>query len=535
MKKSILAILLALTMVIGLVPITAIAAPPPAPISVNVWVNEANAGDTITIDITPLFPIDWESATIKTITPPADTNIIDSAVEGTIPGMTITVAFSATAKDNVGMMAGIQVEYETQSASGVTTSATGTVNIAIQNQLTRNLRFSVEQLGMHYYPDASYNLPILNEDNYLYNGEVTYTSDNEGVATVANGKYTLKGVGIATITATTPASADGKYAESSTSFNIRSNGNEGAQISSGSENQIISYGAVYDPTENDEVYVNNNKMTITGNKLSGYPGYTGDIGEISATGTTIITLYSDFYMFMQTQNITEFPVTLRTNIAQGGIDHTADSTVRALNTYTASFNANGGTGLMADVALSEAPGQIGVAYQLPDSTFTAPEGMRFVHWGIENIDYVGQGIFDTFVNPGQTYPVYDNIEFFAIWEEIPMYTVSYSANTGTGDAPAVPTDYYEASNIVVLANTFAKDKYEFIGWNTAADGSGTAYNANDTFVMPTSDVVLYAQWKGITDVPKTGDNSNIALVCISMVLALGAIATITVNRRKLSK
>lgn len=40
-----------------------------------------------------------------------------------------------------------------------------------------------------------------------------------------------------------------------------------------------------------------------------------------------------------------------------------------------------------------------------------------------------------------------------------------------------------------------RDGYEFLGWNTEADGSGTAYTSEGTF--PTDDLTLYSQWKVI--------------------------------------
>ena len=43
-------------------------------------------------------------------------------------------------------------------------------------------------------------------------------------------------------------------------------------------------------------------------------------------------------------------------------------------------------------------------------------------------------------------------------------------------------------------NPFTRDGYVFTGWNTAADGSGTAYAAGET-ITPTGDITLYARWK----------------------------------------
>ncbi len=55
------------------------------------------------------------------------------------------------------------------------------------------------------------------------------------------------------------------------------------------------------------------------------------------------------------------------------------------------------------------------------------------------------------------------------------------------------------ATVTVLGNTggLAKAGHHFAGWNTAADGSGTAYAAGATFGMGTADVTLYAQWAAI--------------------------------------
>jgi uncharacterized repeat protein (TIGR02543 family) len=40
--------------------------------------------------------------------------------------------------------------------------------------------------------------------------------------------------------------------------------------------------------------------------------------------------------------------------------------------------------------------------------------------------------------------------------------------------------------------------YTFSGWNTKADGTGTAYQAGGTFTMGSADVTLYAKWTAAT-------------------------------------
>ena len=54
-----------------------------------------------------------------------------------------------------------------------------------------------------------------------------------------------------------------------------------------------------------------------------------------------------------------------------------------------------------------------------------------------------------------------------------------------------PYDYN--SEVTVKDNTFTKEGSTFTGWNTQADGKGTAYAADDTFKI-TADTTLYAQW-----------------------------------------
>jgi uncharacterized repeat protein (TIGR02543 family) len=45
----------------------------------------------------------------------------------------------------------------------------------------------------------------------------------------------------------------------------------------------------------------------------------------------------------------------------------------------------------------------------------------------------------------------------------------------------------------LTTNSFTRTGYGFAGWNTAANGSGTAY-ANGATVTLTGDLALYAQW-----------------------------------------
>jgi ribosomal silencing factor RsfS len=72
-------------------------------------------------------------------------------------------------------------------------------------------------------------------------------------------------------------------------------------------------------------------------------------------------------------------------------------------TYTVTFNANGGTGTMAAVH------NLTGTYTLPESTFTPPEGKRFSGWSLTS-----NGEIIT------TVEMDEDKEVYAIWEDIPM-------------------------------------------------------------------------------------------------------------------
>lgn len=77
----------------------------------------------------------------------------------------------------------------------------------------------------------------------------------------------------------------------------------------------------------------------------------------------------------------------------------------------------------------------------------------------------------------------------------PMYAVRYQANGGAGSVPVFA--YQEGASVTVAANTFTRDDFAFIEWNTAADGTGSGYNAGDTLTIAAADVILYAIWEAI--------------------------------------
>ena len=76
------------------------------------------------------------------------------------------------------------------------------------------------------------------------------------------------------------------------------------------------------------------------------------------------------------------------------------------------------------------------------------------------------------------------------------YTVAYSGNGATGGAAPTDGNLHEAGQAVQVSGngTLANSGYTFVGWNTAADGSGTSYSEGSSLMMPAANLALYAVW-----------------------------------------
>ena len=81
----------------------------------------------------------------------------------------------------------------------------------------------------------------------------------------------------------------------------------------------------------------------------------------------------------------------------------------------------------------------------------------------------------------------------------PAYRIDRATNSGTGYMN--PQYAYMGSTVVLDRNLYKKDGFSFAGWNTKADGTGTAYADGASFKIDSSDVILYAQWKLVQTKP----------------------------------
>ena len=150
----------------------------------------------------------------------------------------------------------------------------------------------------------------------------------------------------------------------------------------------------------------------------------------------------------------------------------------ALPNYTVTFNANGGSGTMSNQVAN-------VPTALTANAFTRT-GYTFSGW---NTAAGGGG---TAYADGATYSFAADITLYAQWTALPNHTVTFNANGGTGTMTAQTANVPTA----LTANAFTRTGYTFSGWNTAANGTGTAYADGATYSFA-ADLTLYAQWTAL--------------------------------------
>ncbi len=120
-------------------------------------------------------------------------------------------------------------------------------------------------------------------------------------------------------------------------------------------------------------------------------------------------------------------------------------------------------------------------------SFSNP-GYTFTNW---NTQSNGQG---TTYTDGQIYNFESQLTLYAVWnaQQTASYSASFSANGGSGSI--ADSSGISGTTIVLPSGSLLSDTgYTFSGWNTSADGEGSAYQAGESYDL-TADVTFYAQW-----------------------------------------
>lgn len=135
-----------------------------------------------------------------------------------------------------------------------------------------------------------------------------------------------------------------------------------------------------------------------------------------------------------------------------------------------------------------------------NSATPVKKGCKFLGWNTKE-----DGSGKTY-QPGDLYDVNQDggtVTLYAIWTSW-KHTVHYDKNVSSASSsqtvsnmPSDQTKVYE-TNLVLSTSKPTRNGYIFTGWNTAANGSGTAYAAGGNYQYDRSSdggtVTLYAQW-----------------------------------------
>jgi len=163
----------------------------------------------------------------------------------------------------------------------------------------------------------------------------------------------------------------------------------------------------------------------------------------------------------------------------------ADMTLYAVwipnGSYAIVYDPNGGTGTIP--AVQTFIGGVSVTAATPTAGFVK-RGYTFGGW-----TEVGPS---TSRAAGATWTAGSaDIKLLAVWN-LNTYRLTYNVNGGSGTAPT-GGNYTVEAPATVSPNVLSRTGYTFIGWNTAASGTGDDYFSGDSLDV-NADTTLYAIW-----------------------------------------
>lgn len=178
---------------------------------------------------------------------------------------------------------------------------------------------------------------------------------------------------------------------------------------------------------------------------------------------------------------------------QPGDTYTANSDVTLYavwegDSYTVSYNANGGTG--APEPQTKTHGQ---SLTL-SSTVPTREGYIFVGWATNSIT---DGVS---YQPGGSYVANDGVTLYAVWER-EVYTTYFDPNGGNiSTSNRYVRREAGETEIVFPTEIPTKDYCYFLGWSSANNSKEAEYLPGETIIaQKNEDLIFYAVWEEPTD------------------------------------
>ena len=155
--------------------------------------------------------------------------------------------------------------------------------------------------------------------------------------------------------------------------------------------------------------------------------------------------------------------------------------VTPVTNYTVTFNANGGSGSMAQQTTN------GSTYIVPACSFSY-DNHSFDKWALNSPTGTKYAVGSTIQN------IFANITLYATWVEnttpVTNYTVTFNANGGTGTMAAQQTN---GDSFVVPACGFSYENHNFKNWAYESK-NGVEYSPGETIKNIQKNITLYALW-----------------------------------------
>jgi uncharacterized repeat protein (TIGR01451 family)/uncharacterized repeat protein (TIGR02543 family) len=194
----------------------------------------------------------------------------------------------------------------------------------------------------------------------------------------------------------------------------------------------------------------------------------------------------------------------------------------SLVNHQLSYNANGGSGTGPDA-------QVGSGAQtLASRAGFTRAGYAFAGWSETSTSLATSvRVEGSSFTLGST-----DVIMYAIW----YATITYDLNGDDSGSPAIVDSgkYLPGSTATTNAGSgLTRAGATFEGWNTAADGSGTSYDASSALTI-SGDVTLYARWRTTLSYAGNGNTSG-TYPAATTAYNLGSVQTVLENTGNYSK
>lgn len=266
----------------------------------------------------------------------------------------------------------------------------------------------------------------------------------------------------------------------------------------------------------------------------------------------------------------------KTVYAAWGYDEDGNNTADVLETYTLTYDLNGGSGT--------APAKVsGIAKNteitlIADKNFTRNTNEVFVGWSVTKLDAAltaetkQEDVEKFLIAPGAKYRIQtEDVTLYAVWaidsngDGTPDYQTTYTVIYDLDGGTAADGETYDEENVkpggtITIKAAPTRNGYAFDGWY---DGTKT-YKPGDNVTILDADLKLTAQWKKDPDpteptdpeeptdptdptdpttsskpdksndnIPQTGDETNLALWLVLLgISGTGAMITLLSSKRK---